>query len=180
MVCFHTCLNSVVSAFKSTDLVNIHCFSKENFVVTVKGFTCASLVCREVHMRTKKSSHPWGCCVNLPEDELFAGVRSPVLIWISSYCDIAVSSSSQDSVIFSGLLTEKSDLCSCFCVLTMRHRGGLSEVCFETVSLYKSARRHPKIMVKFMTLLLVPLYSVSTQVILQEMEWPDHCFGLSN
>ena len=35
-------------------------------------------------------------------------------------------------------------------------------------------------MVKFMTLLLVPFYSVSIQVILQEMDWSDHCFGLSN
>ena len=31
-----------------------------------------------------------------------------------------------------------------------------------------------------MTFLLVPFYSVSTQVILQEMEWSDHCFGLWN
>ena len=37
---------------------------------------------------------------SLPADELFAGagVRSPVLIWISSSCDITVNS--QDSVIF--------------------------------------------------------------------------------
>ena len=55
--------------------------------------------------------------------KLFAGVRSPVLIQISSSCDI--TENSQDSVLFSGLLTEKSDLRSCFCVLTMRHRGGV-------------------------------------------------------
>ena len=69
MACFHTCLYPVASAFKSTDLVYmyIHYVSKENFAVAVKGFTCVSLVCREVqirgkHMRTKKSSHPYSCC----------------------------------------------------------------------------------------------------------------------
>ena len=57
---------------------------------------------------------------NSPADELFADVRSPVLIRISSSCHITVDS--QDSVISLGLLTEKSVLRSCFCVLTMRHR----------------------------------------------------------
>ena len=88
------------------------------------GFYLCFVGCQEVqiscargkHMRTKKSSHPCGCCE-------FAGVRSPVLIRISSSCDITVNS--QDSVIFSGLLTEKSDLRSCFCVLTIRLRGGV-------------------------------------------------------
>jgi len=50
MACFHTCLDSVASAFKSTKLVYIHCVSKENFAVAVKGFTCVSLVCREIHI----------------------------------------------------------------------------------------------------------------------------------
>ena len=122
MACFHNCLNSVTPAFKSTDLVYNHYVSKENFAVTVKGFTCVSLICREVQM---------SCAENIcerrraliPADELFAGVRSPLLIRISSSCDITVNS--QDSVIFSGLLTEKSDIRSCFYVLTMRHRGGV-------------------------------------------------------
>ena len=34
---------------------------------------------------------------------------------------IAQYKASQDSAIVSGLLTEKCDLRSCFCVLTMRH-----------------------------------------------------------
>ena len=69
MACFHTFRDSVASAFKSTELVYIHCASKENFAVTVKGFTCVSLVCREIHRyklcgkhgRTKKSSRSCGC-----------------------------------------------------------------------------------------------------------------------
>ena len=61
---------------------------------------------------------------NSPADKLFAGVRSPELIRISFSCDVTVSSH-QDSATVSGLSTEKSDLRSCFCVLTMRHRGGV-------------------------------------------------------
>ena len=36
--------------FSTFDLVYVHCVSKENFGVTLKGFTCVSLVCREVHI----------------------------------------------------------------------------------------------------------------------------------
>ena len=168
MACFHTCLNSVASAFKSTDLVYIHYVSKENFAVTVMGFTFTNKLCGK-HMRTKNSSHPCGCCE-------FAGVRSPVLIRISSSCDIAVNS--QDSVIFSGLLTEKSDLRSCCCVLLC----AIAEVwgLFWNSKLILNQLEDILIMVKFMTLPLVPFYSVLTQVILQQMEWSNHCFGLSN
>ena len=79
------------------------------------------MVCREVHISYVESMGEQRrglipvVVVNSPVDELFDGVRSPLLIRISSSCDIAVNS--QDSVIFSGLLTEKSDLRSCFCVL---------------------------------------------------------------
>jgi len=89
MACFHTCLDSVASAFKSTELVYIHCISKENFAVTVKGFNCVSLVCREIHisyvesMDERRRALVPVLVVNSPTDELFAGVRSPVLIWIS-------------------------------------------------------------------------------------------------
>ena len=55
MACFHACLNELPSAlrgfaFKGTDLIYIHSVSNENLVVTVKGFTFVSLVCREVHI----------------------------------------------------------------------------------------------------------------------------------
>lgn len=60
-------LNCMASAFKSTDLIYIHCVSKENFAITVKGFTYVSLVCREVHKLCGKHmwtkiSHPYSCC----------------------------------------------------------------------------------------------------------------------
>ena len=118
----------MASAFKSTDLTYIHCVSKENFAITVKGFTYVSLVCREVHISyvesicERRSLIPT-VVANSPVDKLFAGVRSPELIQISSSCDITVIS--QDSAIVSGLLTEKSDLRSCFCVLTI---CGIAEV----------------------------------------------------
>lgn len=121
-------LNCMASAFKSTDLIYIHCVSKENFAITVKGFTYISLVCREVHISyvesicERRSLIPT-VVANSPVDKLFAGVRSPELIQISSSCDITVIS--QDSAIVLGLLTEKSDLRSCFCVLTI---CGIAEV----------------------------------------------------
>jgi len=79
----------VASAFKSTELVYVQCVSKENFAVTVKGFTCVSLVCREIHISYVESIDERRralvrvVVVNSPTDELFAGVRSPVLIRIS-------------------------------------------------------------------------------------------------
>ena len=90
MACFHACLNELPSelrgfAFKGTDLIYIHCVSNENFVVTVKGFTFVSLVCREVPIsyvenicKRRRSLIP-AVVANLPADELFAGVRSPEL-----------------------------------------------------------------------------------------------------
>ena len=98
MACFHTCLDSVASAFKSTKLIYVHCVSKENFAVTVKDFTYVSLVCREIHISYVESMDERRralipvVVVNSPTDELFAGVRSPVLIQISSSCDIMVGS----------------------------------------------------------------------------------------
>ena len=62
-------------AFKNTDLIY--------FAFTVKGFTCVSLVCREVHIsyvesicERRRSLIP-AVVVNSPAEELFAGVRSP-------------------------------------------------------------------------------------------------------
>ena len=72
------------------------------------------MVCREVHISYVESMGEQRrglipvVVVNSPVDELFDGVRSPVLIRISSSCDITVSS--QDSVIFFGLVNRKSVL----------------------------------------------------------------------
>ena len=123
------------SAFRSTDLVYIDYVSKEIFAVTMKGFTRVSLVCREVQITCAEST--WerrralisAAVVNSPADELFAGIRGPVLIRISSFCDMTVNS--QISVIFSVLLNEESDLRSFFGVLTLRHRGGMGFVVIQ-------------------------------------------------
>ena len=47
---FQTCFGSAASAFDSIELAYIHCDLKENFSVTLtkKGFTCVSLICREL------------------------------------------------------------------------------------------------------------------------------------
>ena len=88
------------------------------------------------HMQAKKISHPCGYCefacgrIIRWGKKPWADTNIKVLLVISRY------KASQDSAIVSGLLTEKSDLRSCFCVLTMRHRRGQCEVCCETVSLF--------------------------------------------
>ena len=70
------------------------------------------MVCREVHISYVESMGEQrrglipAVVVNSPADELFDGVRSPVLIRISSSCDITVSS--QVSVILFVLVNRKS------------------------------------------------------------------------
>ena len=50
VVSFQTCFGSASSAFEIIELAYIHCPLKENFSVTLikKGFTCISLICREL------------------------------------------------------------------------------------------------------------------------------------
>ena len=67
-------------------------FQKENFAVAVNGFTSSvvglsrnTYKLRGKRGRTNKRS--WPFVLNSPEDELFAGLRSPVLIQISSSFD---------------------------------------------------------------------------------------------
>ena len=47
---FQTCFGSAASAFEIIELAYIHCALKENFsaALTEKGFTCISLICREL------------------------------------------------------------------------------------------------------------------------------------
>ena len=46
---FLTCFSSEASSFENIELGYIHCaLIKENFSVTLKGFTCVSLICREL------------------------------------------------------------------------------------------------------------------------------------
>ena len=45
---FLTCFGPAASAFENIELGYIHCALKGNFSVTLKGFTCVSLICREL------------------------------------------------------------------------------------------------------------------------------------
>ena len=51
---FQTCFSSAASAFEIIELAYIHCVLKKNFSVTLtkKGFTCDSLICRELLVRS--------------------------------------------------------------------------------------------------------------------------------
>lgn len=97
MECFQTSGSSTSSVFENNKLIYIHCVSKENFSVTLKGFTCISLICRDIHvsfldsMDERRRALVPVTVENSTVDDLFAGVRSPVLIRINSSCDITVS-----------------------------------------------------------------------------------------
>ena len=51
---FQTCFGSAASAFEIIELSYIHYALKKNFSVTLtkKGFTCVSLICRELLVRS--------------------------------------------------------------------------------------------------------------------------------
>ena len=147
--CFHACLNELPSelrgfAFQGTDLICIHCVSNESefcrysegFYFRFVGLSRSAYKLCGKHMQTKKISHLCGCCEFACGRIIRWGKRPradtniKVLLVISRY------KASQDSAIVSGLLTENSDLRSCFCILTKRHRRGQCEVCCEKVSLF--------------------------------------------
>ena len=94
---FHTCFDAKCLAFKITRLIYVHCISKEEFSANLKGVECVILHCKEMC---------WGYLESVSErrialiptfvddktaEELFAGLRSPVLIRINCSCDITVS-----------------------------------------------------------------------------------------
>ena len=97
MSCLQTARGIMASAFKKAELVYIHCVSKENFSVTLKGFTCVSLICREAHVSyIENMSERRRCLVpdvveDQPVDALFGGQSTPLLVRISSSCDVTVS-----------------------------------------------------------------------------------------
>ena len=47
---FQASRSSTSSAFENNELVYIHCVSKGNFNVILKGFTFISLICRQIHV----------------------------------------------------------------------------------------------------------------------------------
>ena len=94
---FHTCFDSKCSAFKITRLIYVHCVSEEQFSVNLKGVECVILHCREMHWSYLESMSEWRVSLiptfvdEKTSEELFAGLRSPVLIRINCSCDITVS-----------------------------------------------------------------------------------------
>ena len=112
------------------------CRYSEGFYFRFVGLSRSAYKLCGNHMQTKKISHPCSCCefacgrISHWGKKPWADTNIKVLLVISRY------KASEDSAIVSGSLTEKSDLRSCFCVLTMRHRRGQCEVCCETVSFF--------------------------------------------
>ena len=129
-------------AFKGTDLIYIHYVSKENFAITVKGFTFVSLVCWEVHIsyvenicKRRRSLFP-AVVANLPADELFAGVRGPELIRILKFLLWGSISRFCDCLRLVNRKKWSPELLLCFNYNYIRHHRGQCEVCCETVSLF--------------------------------------------
>ena len=95
---FHTCFDAKCSAFKITRLIYVHCVSKEEFSVNLKGVECVILHCRKIHwsylesMLERRVSLIPTFVDDKTAEELFTGLRSPVLIRINCSCDITVSS----------------------------------------------------------------------------------------
>ena len=54
---FQTWFSPAASAFENIELAYIHCALKENLSVTLKSFTCVSLICRELLVRSVSTKH---------------------------------------------------------------------------------------------------------------------------
>ena len=112
------------------------CRYSEGFYFRFVGLSKRTYKLCGKHMQPRMISHPCGCCefafgwIIRWGKRPWTDTNIKVLLVISRY------KASQDSAIVSGLLTEKSDLQSCFCVLTMWHRRGQCEGCCETESLF--------------------------------------------
>ena len=94
---FITCYDAKCSAFQITRLIYVHCVSAEEFIVNLKGFSCAALCCKEIHWSYLESMSQRRVCL-VPKfiedgaiDELFDGLQSAALIRINSSSDITVS-----------------------------------------------------------------------------------------
>ena len=94
---FHTYFDAKCSAFKITRLIYVYCVSEEEFSVNLKGVEFVILHCREMHwsylesMSERRVSLIPTFVDEKTSEELFTGLRSPVLIRINCSCDITVS-----------------------------------------------------------------------------------------
>ena len=91
-------------AFKKSELVYLHCLSKEKFGVTLKGFTCISLICREAHVSYIEKMSERRLVPDVvehqPVDALFEDQGTPLLVRINSSCDITVSVLVEKNLMF--------------------------------------------------------------------------------
>ncbi|KAJ7371633.1 hypothetical protein OS493_024312 [Desmophyllum pertusum] len=107
---FSTCYDAKCSAFQITRLIYVHCVSKEEFSVHLKGFPCAALCCKEIHWSYLESMAERRVCL-VPKfnddalvEELFDGLSSPVLIRTNSSCDITFVNPDDNSEESTGAL----------------------------------------------------------------------------
>lgn len=93
----HTARGVKALAFKDVDLLYVHCVSEEKFSVSLKGFTCVTLVCRETHMSYLENMSQRRRCLipdvveNESVDVLLERRAAPLLVRVNSSCDITVS-----------------------------------------------------------------------------------------
>ena len=98
----HTARGVTASAFKNVDLLYAHCVSEEKFIVSLKGFTCVTLVCRETHVNYLENMSERRRCLipdvvdNQSVNVLLEGRAAPLLVRANSSCDITVSCENRD------------------------------------------------------------------------------------
>jgi len=93
----HTARGVMASAFNNVELLYVHCVSEEKFSVSLKGFTCVTLACRETHVSYLENMCERRRCLipdaveNQSVDVLLEGRAAPLLVRVNSSCDITVS-----------------------------------------------------------------------------------------
>ena len=130
-------------------------------------------LCRK-HMQTKKISYPCGCCEFVCGRIIRWGKRPwadtniEVLLVISRY------KTSRYSAIVSGLLTEKEISGVAFVFYYAASQRSVWGLLWNSELIWDQLEDSVE------DILLGSFYSVSTQMISQEMDWSDHYLGLSN
>ena len=183
MACFHACLNELPSELRGFgyrfNLYSLRfqwefCHYSEGYNFRFLGLSRSTYKLCGKHLQTKISL-PCGCCEFACRQIICCGKRPWAETNIKVLVVISRFNASQDSAIVSGLLTEKSDLRSCFLCFNY----GASQRSVWSLS-WNSELILNQLEDPVEDILLVSFYSVSTQMISQEMDWSDHCLGLSN
>ena len=85
------------NVLRNSPLVNVHCVSKEDFIVRALGLGCIDLVCRQVHLsfvdKMAERRVALVPCTNgrVDVEGLFGTANSPVLISILTSCELKVN-----------------------------------------------------------------------------------------